>query len=298
MEYEMDETAKRHFVSYVNLINATLDDYLCIEKTDYQVVADAMKYCVEAGGKRVRPVLMLEFCKICGGNISDALPFACALELIHTYSLVHDDLPCMDNDDYRRGQESCHKKYGEDFAVLAGDALLTYAFQIASDSGVAPALAVKCIRLLSNYAGIYGMVGGQTLDISNEGKTDLNIETIEKTHKLKTGALIRCACEIGCTLARANNAQYDAARIYAENFGLAFQVIDDILDVTGDPEVLGKCVGQDADNGKVTYVSLLGLDGAKELADRYSQNALDALNEFENPGDLIELTRLFLNRER
>lgn len=292
----LSEKTKKYFTSYVNLINVSLDEYLYIKNTDYQIVADAMAYSVENGGKRLRPVLVLEFCRMCGGNIADAIPFACALEMIHTYSLIHDDLPCMDNDDYRRGKESCHKKFGEAFGVLAGDALLTYAFQIASNSKVPPEIAVRCTRFLSSYAGIYGMVGGQTMDVQNENRKNLTVKDIEETHKLKTGALIRCACEIGCAVARANNIQYDAARKYAENLGLAFQIVDDILDVTGSPEILGKEVGQDAENGKVTYVTLLGLDKARELSAEYTKKAIDALTVFENNQNLTEWTKYLLYR--
>ena len=289
---------EEYFKSLYNLINATLFDYLAINDTDYQTVADAMQYSVEIGGKRIRPILVLEFCKMCGGNISDALPFACALELIHTYSLVHDDLPAMDNDDYRRGKESCHKKFGEANAILAGDALLTYAFQIASDAGVSDHTIVKCTRALSNYAGIYGMVGGQTLDLENEDSTNITVERLEETDKLKTGALIRCACELGCNAAKATNEQYEAAKTYAENIGLAFQIVDDILDVAGNSETLGKEVGSDAQNGKATYVTLLGLDGAKARAEEYTNNAIKALEVFDNNENLLYFTKQLLQRNK
>ena len=293
----MNEESILHFQSNTNLINATLDEYLSIYDADYQVVADAMKYSVEIGGKRLRPLLALEFCEMCGGNISDVLPFACAIEMIHTYSLIHDDLPAMDNDDYRRGKESCHKKFGEANAILAGDALLTYAFQVAADGGANPAMTVKCVRALANFAGIYGMVGGQTMDIANEDNSDLDIDTIRRTHKLKTGALIRAACEIGCSCAVATSEQYEAARAYAENLGLAFQIEDDILDVVGDANVLGKEIGQDAENGKVTYVTLLGIDGARALADDYTRQALAAIEKLPGSEKLQELTKNLLERK-
>lgn len=292
------QTVEEYYQSLYNLINATLCDYLSIDHTDYQKVADAMQYSVEIGGKRLRPILVLEFCKLCGGNIADALPFACALEMIHTYSLVHDDLPCMDDDDYRRGKESCHKKFGEAYAVLAGDALLTYAFQIASDAGVDDHTIVKCTRALANYAGIYGMVGGQTLDLANEESSDVTVERLAETDKLKTGALIRCACELGCNAAKANNAQYEAAKSYAENLGIAFQIVDDILDVTGDEATLGKAVGSDETNGKATYVTLLGLDGAKAKAEELTNKALLALETFENNENIVYLTKQLLERNK
>lgn len=297
-ETNISEGLARHYGSYLNLINTTLDEFLGIESPHFQIVADAMNYSVENGGKRIRPMLVLEFCRLCGGNLADALPYACALEMIHSYSLVHDDLPCMDDDDYRRGKPSCHKKYGYDYALLAGDALLTYAFKIASDGGVPPEVAIKCVRYLANYAGIYGMIGGQTMDISNETKTDLTLEELEITHKLKTGALIRCACEMGCALADADSRSYDAAREFAENFGLAFQIVDDILDVVGDPKLLGKNVGVDAENGKVTYVTLLGLEGAKEHAADCTKKALEALDIFEDTECLREGVLYMLNRQK
>ena len=292
------QTVEEYYQSLYNLINATLCDYLSIDHTDYQRVADAMQYSVEIGGKRLRPILVLEFCKLCGGNIADALPFACALEMIHTYSLVHDDLPCMDDDDYRRGKESCHKKYGEAYAVLAGDALLTYAFQIASDAGVDDHTIVKCTRALANYAGIYGMVGGQTLDLANEESSDVTVSRLEETDRLKTGALIRCACELGCNAAKASNDQYEAAKAYAENLGIAFQIVDDILDVTGDEATLGKAVGSDATNGKATYVTLLGLEGAKARAEDLTNKALLALETFEDNENIVYLTKQLLQRNK
>ncbi|NLL63556.1 MAG: polyprenyl synthetase family protein [Ruminococcaceae bacterium] len=292
----LSEDAKRHFESYINLINVTLDDYLSVRGLPYQIVADACKYSVENGGKRLRPIIVLEFCKLCKGNIADAISFACALEMIHTYSLIHDDLPCMDNDIFRRGQESCHKKFGEDYALLAGDALLTYAFQIASNAGVPPAKTVRCIRALANYAGIFGMIGGQTLDIQNEGRKDLTLEELAETHRLKTGALFRAAAEIGCITGNATCQQYDAARIFAENIGIAFQIIDDVLDVIGNPEELGKEVGQDIENDKVTYVTLLGVEGAKKLAEKHTEKAIKALKTFENAELAIEGTKYLLGR--
>ena len=166
MKNNIYETYDQHFESLRNFINVSLDDYLGIDNPQLQPVGEAMAYSVEIGGKRVRPILTLEFCRMCGGNIIDAIPFACAIEMIHTYSLIHDDLPCMDDDDYRRGKESCHKKYGYANAVLAGDALLTYAFQIASDAGVNPSIALLAVRLLSEYAGIYGMIGRQNMPLN------------------------------------------------------------------------------------------------------------------------------------
>ena len=298
MKNNIYETYDQHFESLRNFINVSLDDYLGIDNPQLQPVGEAMAYSVEIGGKRVRPILTLEFCRMCGGNIIDAIPFACAIEMIHTYSLIHDDLPCMDDDDYRRGKESCHKKYGYANAVLAGDALLTYAFQIASDAGVNPSIALLAVRLLSEYAGIYGMIGGQNMDLQNEQTDDVKLDTIKFTHKLKTGALIRCACELGCTVAGASNKQILAAREYAENFGIAFQIVDDILDVVGTPEELGKKVGVDAENNKATYVTLLGIEEAKNLAKKHTEKALKALDAFEDNKFLKEATVNSLSRHK
>lgn len=287
MESEvLSEQAKKHYLSLINMINATLNDYLSITGVDYQVLADAMKYSVENGGKRIRPMLTLEFCRLCGGNMSDALPFACAIEMIHCSSLVHDDLPALDNDLFRRGEESTWNKYGDALGVLSGDALLTYAFQIASDAGVSDHTTVKCTRALSNYAGVYGMLGGQALDILSDDITDLSIDQLTEIHRLKTGALIRCACELGCAAAEAASEQYEAAKIYAENLGIAFQIVDDILDA-----------GQDAANSKTTYVTLLGIDGAKKLAEEYTERALSALSVFESTKYASEATKYLLTRD-
>ena len=292
----LSENAKKHYQSLINMINATLADYLAIRGVSYQMLADAMEYSVENGGKRVRPILTLEFCRLCGGNMADALPFACAMELIHTYSLVHDDLPSLDDDEFRRGNESTWKKFGEAFGVLSGDALLTYAFQIAADAGVSDHTTVKCIRALANYSGLYGMLGGQALDILNENN-EVTLEQLCEIHRLKTGALIRCACELGCAAADASSEQYEAAKNYAENLGIAFQIVDDILDVVGDPEKLGKEVGQDEANQKTTFVTLLGVDGAKKLAEEYTNKALAALDGFEKTVYAREATQYLLSRD-
>ena len=292
----LSENAKKHYQSLINMINATLADYLAIRGVSYQMLADAMEYSVENGGKRVRPILTLEFCRLCGGNMADALPFACAMELIHTYSLVHDDLPSLDDDEFRRGNESTWKKFGEAFGVLSGDALLNYAFQIAADAGVSDHTTVKCIRALANYSGLYGMLGGQALDILNENN-EVTLEQLCEIHRLKTGALIRCACELGCAAADASSEQYEAAKNYAENLGIAFQIVDDILDVVGDPEKLGKEVGQDEANQKTTFVTLLGVDGAKKLAEEYTGKALAALDGFEKTVYAREATQYLLSRD-
>ena len=277
------------FESYLALINARLGQLLPVCKYDAPQVCNAMRYSLEGGGKRIRPVLMLESCRLCGGTPEDALDFACALEMIHTYSLIHDDLPCMDNDDLRRGKPSCHIAFGEATAVLAGDALLTEAFHAAAASSFAtkhPDRAVAAIALLAELAGACGMVGGQTIDLESEGQ-QISLERLRLMDKLKTGALMKAACAVGAVLAGATKAQRAALEAYADNLGQAFQITDDILDVTGDSQTLGKPVGSDNEQNKSTYVSLLGLDAAKEKAADCTAQALWALAVFGDDADFL-----------
>ncbi len=275
---------------YVALINSRLTEL--IPECDFgeDVVHNAMKYSLSIGGKRIRPVLTLECCRICGGNTADAVDFACALEMVHTYSLIHDDLPCMDNDDMRRGQPSCHIKYGEDYALLAGDGLLTRAFGVIANSSVAkknPIVAINAISALSYLAGCNGMIGGQVIDLKNEDKV-ASIETLESLDRLKTGALIKCAALLGCLCASADEQNTAACIKYAEKIGHAFQVIDDILDVIGDEEKLGKPIGSDSENNKSTYVSLLGLEKSKELADSLTAEAISSIDYFGKEADFLK----------
>ncbi|MBQ6019196.1 MAG: polyprenyl synthetase family protein [Clostridia bacterium] len=283
---------------YLSLIEVSLEEYLPEDDEGDLPVGEMMAYSLKNGGKRIRPVLTLEFCRICGGSPEKALPFACALEFIHTYSLVHDDLPCMDNDDYRRGQPSSHKKYGEANALLAGDALLTRAFSILAAAELPPSFIVRAADALADAAGANGMIGGQYLDLDGENKT-LSIEDLRRIDALKTGALIKCACLLGCIAADADIDRIDAAEAYAENLGVAFQIVDDILDVTADAETLGKPVGSDEKNGKNTYVSLLGLEGAAAEAEKYTKQALAALDVFgERAAELKAFTRRLLERTK
>ncbi len=278
--------------SYIALVNKRLDEL--VPECDFgeDIVHNAMKYSLSVGGKRIRPVLVLECCRICGGKIEDALDFACALEMIHTYSLIHDDLPCMDDDDLRRGMPSCHVKYGEEYALLAGDALLTRAFGVIANSAASrrnPMVAVNAISALSFLAGCNGMIGGQVIDLKNEDK-EPSIETLETLDKLKTGTLIKCSALLGCFCAGADEDETNACVKYAEKIGHAFQVVDDILDVIGDEKELGKPIGSDADNKKSTYVSLLGLEKSKELAISLTAEAISSISFFgENAEFLKEL---------
>lgn len=261
---------------YLDLINNALVEYL--PKSD-DVVSQAMRYSVENGGKRVRPSLLLGFCELCSGDIEKALPLACALEMIHTYSLIHDDLPCMDNDDFRRGKPSCHIKFGYEYALLAGDALLTLAFETAMKSSLPAEITVVAAKELAVASGWAGMVGGQVIDLQNEGKT-VTVEEIEKTDALKTGELIRVACVLGC-MAAGRNDKIPFAEEYARCIGVSFQIVDDILDVTSDTETLGKPVGSDDENEKCTYVSLLGLDRSREIVSELTIKAKKALDGFD-----------------
>lgn len=232
------------------LIDNALEKLLSHGECEYSVVTDAMKYSTMLGGKRIRPTVVLEFTKTCGGCIDAAVKYACALEMIHTYSLIHDDLPCMDDDDMRRGQPSCHIKYGYANALLAGDALLTYAFSIvAGNDSASDEQNIKAVKILADYAGFDGMIGGQVMDLYFEGKPTTT-EILTKINKLKTGALIVAAAKLGCIAANANDEQLNAAVNYAECIGKAFQIVDDILDLVGDEKKLGKPVGSDSENNK------------------------------------------------
>lgn len=244
-------------------------------------VTEAMRYSLLCGGKRVRPALLLAFCELCGGDWHRALPFACAVEMVHTYSLIHDDLPCMDDDDMRRGRPSCHKVYGEAMALLAGDGLLTKAFECAL-SFPEPELAARGGLELARLTGYTGMVGGQCIDLSTEGK-DVDIELLKVMDNGKTVALIEAACRMGVIAAGGGEEPLDAASRYATGVGMAFQIRDDILDVLGDASKLGKNTGMDSAHEKRNYVSLLGVERAQELVEQYTGEALEALNDF--PGD-------------
>jgi geranylgeranyl diphosphate synthase type II len=249
-------------------------------------VSQAMRYSVEGGGKRIRPALAAAFCELWGGAARQATPLAAALELVHTYSLLHDDLPCMDNDDYRRGQPSCHRKFGEAAALLAGDALLTLAFGVVAEAAAYPfELRCRAAALLARAAGAQGMVGGQWLDLSYENQTVTRPE-LEEMNRRKTGALLETACAFGCLAGGANEAQTSAALRYADAVGLLFQLTDDILDAVGSREKLGKSPGKDRDRGKNTWVSLLGLARAKEEALRLSSLARREIEPFA-PGESL-----------
>ena len=284
---------------YLGMIEKALYGYLPSTDCNEGKLIKSMKYSLEAGGKRVRPRLVFEFSKLCGGTDDAAAPFACAVEMIHTYSLIHDDLPCMDDDDMRRGKPACHIAFGEATAVLAGDALLTEAFHAAAASAFAkkhPDRAVEAIALLASLAGACGMVGGQAIDLQSEGQ-QISLSRLRLMDKLKTGALMKAACKVGAVLAGATKAQQDALERYADNLGQAFQITDDILDVTSDSETLGKPAGSDAEQHKSTYVSLLGLEAAKEKATECTAQALWALAAFgDDAAFLCQIAERLLTR--
>lgn len=268
------------FEKYTELVDKYLADVLKPDTTEYAVLKEAMYYSASAGGKRIRPSLLLEFNRICGGDYQKALPFAVALEMIHTYSLIHDDLPCMDNDDMRRGKPSCHIAFGEATALLAGDALLTNAFKVALSTNTEQAeRVVKAAAVLAEYAGVDGMIGGQVIDLKYETES-APLEAVKEMYRLKTGALLVAAAKIGCILAGADDEKLRSAAEFAEKLGLAFQIKDDILDVISTTEQLGKPVGSDEQSSKSTYVTYKGLDIAQADVEAFTAEAVYALAVF------------------
>lgn len=281
----------------IRKVENALLSYIPEAKDGQSDVAKAMSYSLVNGGKRVRPVLAMEFARMCGGSREDALPFACALEYIHTYSLIHDDLPCMDNDDMRRGKPSCHKKFGEATALLAGDALLTHAFEIVSGCDLSDDKKVMAVSLLSQNSGVTGMIGGQVIDLLYEDGNP-SFKDILTVYKLKTGALISAACLLGCISAGADSKQLAAASKFAYSLGIAFQIQDDILDVIGDEAKLGKPIGSDAENSKATYVTIVGLEKAKQDVKRFTENAIKQLDVFDESQFLKRLSLRLVSREK
>ena len=246
------------------------------EKTDYRVLMEAMRYSLLAGGKRLRPVLVMSFSEAVGGPVDEILPAACAIELVHTYSLIHDDLPCMDNDDYRRGKLTCHKLYGDDIATLAGDALQAAAFRLLSEQPGDPAKILRCVHILAQGAGEDGMVAGQILDLQGEKRT-LNETELRQVHAHKTGDLIRAACQMGAVLGGGSEEQIQAAGEFAMALGLAFQIRDDMLDEIGSRRQLGKPIGSDSANGKSTFVTIYGIKECQRLVEEETGKAITAL---------------------
>ena len=285
------------FEQQMSLFKNAIEEYLneqCIHPEHPQkILFDSMRYSLLAGGKRLRPILLMTFCHMCGGNWKSALPFAAAVEMIHTYSLIHDDLPCMDNDDYRRGRLTNHKVYGEAIAVLAGDALLTTAFTQISKTNLEAEIRIRAVEILSVCAGELGMVGGQVLDMQSEERQCTDDEVIQIQSR-KTGALIQAACVLGVLAGQGTKEQLLAAETFANHLGLAFQIRDDMLDVIGDAKIMGKATG--VDKTKNTFVQLYGLDKCNELVETHTQLALEALTAFPEHAFMSQLAKQLTSR--
>lgn len=284
--------------SAADKIENALTEYLSTSYIGETVTADAMRYSTLGGGKRIRAFLVLEFCKLFGGNEEAAMPYACALECIHAYSLIHDDLPCMDDDDLRRGKPSCHKQFGEAEALLAGDALLTLAFELcASNTFVSHKSVRLAVTTLSHEAGAHGMVGGQTLDLANKVEKYADLRTI---YQKKTGALISAACLLGYFAAvdKPTQKDIDNIRLYAEAVGLAFQIHDDVLDVKSDTATLGKTVGSDEKNDKKTALAFMSLKEAEEEEALLTLLAVEAISEYTSSDTLCKLAIWLLARKK
>jgi len=282
------------------MIDEALEHWVPGENEFPPQVHKAMHYSLFAGGKRLRPILTLASAETVGGQISDALPIACSLELIHTYSLIHDDLPCMDDDDLRRGKPTNHKVFGEALALLAGDALLTEAFSLATRpdlmKGISPGRRIRALGLLARAAGSLGMVGGQTMDILSQGEK-IESALLEYIHTHKTGALIAASVGVGAVIGGASVREYKALNRYGEKLGLAFQIIDDLLDVEGEERKLGKAVHKDQSKGKATYPAVFGIPESRGRAERLIEEALVSLAIFNSSADpLREIAQFILNR--
>ncbi|MBQ9080785.1 MAG: polyprenyl synthetase family protein [Clostridia bacterium] len=281
------------------LVEKALHGYLAANDIHLQVLLDAERYSIFAGGKRIRPSLVLEFCRLFGGEVKAALPFACAVEMIHTYSLIHDDLPCMDDDELRRGRPTCHRQFGEANALLAGDALLTYAFEItAQNKHVTDLCATEAVVALAKAAGSLGMVGGQVIDLIGETKP-LDFTTLLRLHRLKTGAMIKVSALLGCMAAGLGKGDMKslAATDYAEKIGLVFQIIDDILDVTGDEKMLGKACGNDAAHNKTTFMTYFSPEDARKYAGELTDRAVASIHKYPGSERLCALAYFLLDRE-
>lgn len=291
---------KQYLQEKGKLVEKSLKKMLISQDVYPKTVHEAMTYSVMAGGKRIRPILSLAACDAVGGNSEEVMEVACALEIIHTYSLVHDDLPCMDDDALRRGKPTNHIVFGEAIALLAGDGLLTYAFELLSKAGLNsknPERYLKVINEISNAVGTMGMIGGQVVDIQSEN-IEIDFKTLEYIHKHKTGALMRTSVRAGAILGGANPEQLESLTTYANNLGLAFQITDDLLDIFGDEAVVGKSLSSDEEKNKATYPKFLGIDKTKEAAVSTVEEAIEALKTFDNKSDpLRELANYLLIRK-
>ncbi|MEG0641054.1 MAG: polyprenyl synthetase family protein [Clostridium sp.] len=290
-------TFNRELEDIKDRIEGYLTSIISYENTE-KTIADAMKYSLLAGGKRVRPVLCLAIAKALGGDIKKALPFAVSIECIHTYSLIHDDLPAMDNDDLRRGIPTSHKKFGEANAILAGDGLLNLSYEIIFNELEKSNFDPYCAKIgsvISKAAGFKGMIAGQVIDIESENK-QVNLERLVEMHTKKTGALIKAACITGAIGAKREDVLEKVSE-YGENIGLVFQIVDDILDCTGESSVLGKMVGSDSQNDKSTFVSLIGIEESWNLSRKLTNKAIIIADELDSTGFLTNYTKYLLNRK-
>ena len=281
------------------LVERALAEYYSESDEDLSLILDAEIYSLFAGGKRIRPFLVFEFCRMFGGDVQAALPFACAIEMIHTSSLIHDDLPCMDDDDLRRGKPTNHKVFGYANALLAGDALLIRAFETVSTAPVSDSAIRRAVAAIASSSGDFGMIGGQIMDVNNKVNEGTDIEKLKKLHRKKTGALISCSALLGCIAA---DLEWDdertvAAMKYAENVGLTFQIIDDILDVVGNEGTLGKNIGSDAEMGKTTFMSYYSVDEARALAASLTEEAVSAISGFDASKVLTDFAVYLLKRD-
>lgn len=294
-------TFNEKFQQYVYKVNNELLKFFTCDERLEKRVYEAARYSLSAGGKRIRPVLTLSFCEMLSGCENDALVLGSSIECIHTYSLIHDDLPCMDNDDLRRGKPTCHKAFDEATATLAGDALLNFSFERMSDVNnfecMNPEKLLKVINYIGTCSGIKGMIGGQAVDMALESSNCADLNVLKYLDDKKTGALIRCAAVAGVYAADGNDSDVKAAEEFAVNLGLAFQIKDDLLDCLSTTEVLGKNIGSDVENGKTTYVSLLGIKKAEELLKEYTDKAINAILVYGKKAEfLIDLAYFLLNR--
>lgn len=281
----------------IRKVEHSLLSFLPDAKEGQEEVVQAMEYSLSNGGKRLRPVFVLEFARACGGTRDDCLPFACAIEFVHTYSLIHDDLPCMDNDDMRRGKPSCHKEFSEATALLAGDALLTHAFDIVASADLSADKISAAVGLLAQNSGVCGMIGGQVIDLKYESENP-TVKQLVNVYRMKTGALISAACLLGCISAGATDEQLAAASKFAYSLGVAFQIQDDILDIVGDEQTLGKKIGSDEENNKKTFASIKGVESAKKDVERLTRSAISQLDLFEDNDFIKRLSLNLINRDR
>lgn len=283
-----------------DFIEEEIYSYLPAEEGYQKTLFSAMNYSYKAGGKRLRPIMIMESYRLCGGKGSDYLPYAAAIEMIHTYSLIHDDLPALDNDDLRRGKKTNHKVFGEAMAILAGDGLLNYAYEVILGHALTSSdhlSAIKACKVIADGAGIYGMVGGQVVDVESESR-DIDLDRLNFIHLNKTAAIIVACMKAGAYLAGADDSKVEKLEAFGRNLGLAFQIADDILDIEGDEKLLGKHIGSDIENDKATYPHILGMERSKEISRDLIAQAKRNIEDFEGKDFLIGLADYVISRNK